>query len=311
MPASPRDTSTCRTRQCADEPEDGSDAGSEADEPSEGGDTPQGVADADLCRHTHQLLGPCGSQPVPDPRHLGWLRPRDMRPEASICLEGVSNKKITGTYAAQGYKVPRVFDGPDARYSSLLSGAGDPQRLMAAMAEGICCPAIPQEERHHLFITMHHGHAEGSVKCSGEAALCPRCLLHGLRVAETAIPKYPACPAPPTEVCPPPPPAARAAAAAAPAAAAAIPAATLDTAPALASASLARCGGCGLRSGRCDGAARRRQPGLCARRVPRPRGRHRARGLRERPDLQRARATRRRAHAGYAGRDPRGRHRRC
>ena len=99
------------------------------------------------------------------------------------------------------YHEPRVFDGQDARYAAMVAGLGAEARRkrLADIAAGITHSAIPQEERHHLTITMHHGHLEGAKcatisKVSADHALCPRCLMHGHRVEETAIHKYHECP---------------------------------------------------------------------------------------------------------------------
>jgi len=115
--------------------------------------------------------------------------PKTLAPARTVTLASATNRDITLTYAAQQYATPRVFDGTRARYASLIASLSAParDRRLAAIAEGIKHPAIPQEEAHHLAITIHHGHVEGAVKCAGSEAMCARCLADASSTEETAI----------------------------------------------------------------------------------------------------------------------------
>ena len=48
---------------------------------------------------------------------------------------------------------------------------------LARVAEALAHPAIPEEERHHLYVTIHHGHWQGNHKCKGDQRYCATCLL--------------------------------------------------------------------------------------------------------------------------------------
>ena len=74
-----------------------------------------------------------------------------------------------------------------------LSEAERGQRI-AAIAAGISHWAIPAEEQLHLIVTAHHGHAQGARKCSGDKALCARCLSKGVRTEEHTTHEHHSCP---------------------------------------------------------------------------------------------------------------------
>ena len=61
------------------------------------------------------------------------------------------------TYLAQAWQEPRSVT---TRYDTLLSGLSAQERRarLARAAEAIAHPAIPVEERHHLYVNIHHGH---------------------------------------------------------------------------------------------------------------------------------------------------------
>ena len=65
---------------------------------------------------------------------------------------------------------------------------------LTPLAIGISHPAIPEAERHHLWVTIHHGHRQGANKCKGDKALCARCLQRGDRHEETVTHEVTACP---------------------------------------------------------------------------------------------------------------------
>ena len=70
--------------------------------------------------------------------------------------------------------------------------------ILAAIADGLAHSAIPQEESHHLWVTMHHGHLQGQHKCKGQGdkALCARCLQLDppQRHEESVLHEYHECP---------------------------------------------------------------------------------------------------------------------
>ena len=71
------------------------------------------------------------------------------------------------TYLAQAWREPRSFT---TRYATLLTGLSAQQRRarLAKVAEAIAHPAIPEAERHHLYVHIHHGHWQGTHKCTGD-----------------------------------------------------------------------------------------------------------------------------------------------
>ena len=85
------------------------------------------------------------------------------------------------------------------RYAPALAGltAGQRWRLLARIALGICHPAIPEAERHHLWVTVQHGHWQGTQKCKAQKckkALCARCLQRGEHHEETVTHEVNDCP---------------------------------------------------------------------------------------------------------------------
>ena len=143
------------------------------------------------------MLAPRAPRATPDPRQLFWLKPETMQPAAHVCLASAGAKEVRLTLAAQDYTEPRVFEGADARYAALVAGLTEEARRqrLAAIADGLSHSAIPQEEAHHLRITMHHGHVQASHKCKGDKAFCAQCLRRGEWHEETAIHEYHECPA--------------------------------------------------------------------------------------------------------------------
>jgi len=73
----------------------------------------------------------------------------------------------------------------------LVTGLSAQQRRarLAKVAEAIAHPAIPEAERHHLYIhILHHGHWQGNHKCTGDRRYCATCLQEtGDRHEEHAI----------------------------------------------------------------------------------------------------------------------------
>ena len=66
------------------------------------------------------------------------------------------------------------------RYAPALAGltAGQRWRLLARLALGICHPAIPEAERHHLWVTVQHGHWQGTQKCKAQKCKAQKCKAH-------------------------------------------------------------------------------------------------------------------------------------
>jgi hypothetical protein len=87
---------------------------------------------------------------------------------------------------------------PHDRYATLLDGLSGPERRarLACVAEALTHPAIPEEERHHQYVTMHHGHWQGANKCrgKGDQHLCATCLQAGDSHEDTAMHVAHECP---------------------------------------------------------------------------------------------------------------------
>ena len=75
------------------------------------------------------------------------------------------------------------------RYGAILDGLTHSQRkdLLTDLTKSMARPVIPEEERHHLCVIIHHGHWQGATKCQGDKALCARCLQGGYRHEETVM----------------------------------------------------------------------------------------------------------------------------
>ena len=165
----------------------------------EGVDTQLGRASsvyaAKAAAFRHVALGPRGAPPVPDPRLLQWTIPRTCKPARHICLAYSTAQHARETYLAQAWQEPRSFTD---RYAALLHGLSDPERhtRLARLAEALMHPAIPEEERHHLYVTMHHGHMQGANKCrgKGDQHLCATCLQAGVSREDTAMHVAHECP---------------------------------------------------------------------------------------------------------------------
>ena len=192
----------CSDDETSDSEDDDSGAGSDSEHSGgtpdyTGGGTPDDVEVAHCSRYRHVVLAPWAAPPTPDPRQLSWLKPATMQPAAQVQLVSAGAKEVRLTLTAQDYTEPRVFEGADARYAALVAGlTGEARRRrLAAIAEGLSHWAIPQEESHHLRVTMHHGHLQASRKCEGDKALCARCLQRNARHEESAIHEYHDCPA--------------------------------------------------------------------------------------------------------------------
>ena len=112
----------------------------------------------------HAALGPRGAPPVPDPRLLEWIIPETCKPEERVCLAYSTTEKTRRTYLARAWREPRSFA---ERYGALLTGLSAQERRarLAKVAKAIMHPAIPEEERHHLYVNIHHGHLQGANKC--------------------------------------------------------------------------------------------------------------------------------------------------
>ena len=151
------------------------------------------AAKAEVFRHV--ALGPQGAPPVPDPRLLEWVVPKTCKPERQVCLAYSTAKHARETYLAQAWREPRSFT---KRYAALLDGLSDPERRarLTRVAEALTHPAIPEEERHHLYVTMHHGHWQAANKCRGtsDQHLCATCQQAGVSHEDTAMHVAHECP---------------------------------------------------------------------------------------------------------------------
>ena len=105
-----------------------------------------------------------------------------------VCLAYSTAKHARETYLAQAWREPRSFT---TRYAALLDGLSDPERRarLTRVAEALTHPAIPEEERHNLYVTMHHGHWQAANKCRGKSDqhLCATCLLKSRRACVEAL----------------------------------------------------------------------------------------------------------------------------
>ena len=152
------------------------------------GDTQHGRAASVLAAKAgtfrHAALGPRGAPPVPDPRLLEWAIPETCKPEGRVCLAYSTARDVRQTYLAQAWREPRSFT---TRYKALLDGLTTQERRdrLARVAAALTHPAIPEEERHHLYVTMHHGHWQGGNKGKGDQSLCATCLQTGARHEDT------------------------------------------------------------------------------------------------------------------------------
>ena len=123
----------------------------------------------------HAALAPQGTPPVPDPRQLEWAIPQTCKPKKSVCLAYATVQDARHTCLAQAWQEPRSFT---TRFDTLLSGLSAQERRarLARVAEAIAHPVIPEEERHHLYVNIHHGHWQGANKCKGDQRFCATCL---------------------------------------------------------------------------------------------------------------------------------------
>ena len=160
----------------------------------DGGGTPKDLGEAIGRVYRHALLAPAGMAPTPDARVLAWKRPETTTEAKQVSLEGARTRDVRDTYAALEWDSPRVFT-TGGRYEYMLAGLSEEgkRRRIRSIATGMRHPAIPQQESHHLCITMHHGHWQGGQKCKGEEALCAHCLRAGTRVEETSTHAHHEC----------------------------------------------------------------------------------------------------------------------
>ena len=105
-----------------------------------------------------------------------------------------TTKQVRRTYLAHEWAEPRSLH---ARYADALADLTPQQRsrLLADLAAATTHWAIPEEERHHFLITVHHGHLQGGNKCKGDHKWCARCLKTGHRHEDTATHTAHSCPA--------------------------------------------------------------------------------------------------------------------
>ena len=84
-----------------------------------------------------------------------------------ICLAYATAKQTRLTYLAQSWAEPRSFA---TRYAPMFAGLSQIQRLtrLSDIASALTHWALPEQERHHLCVTMHHGHFEGANKQKGD-----------------------------------------------------------------------------------------------------------------------------------------------
>ena len=161
--------------------------------PTPRGKTPATVLAAKGMSFKHAALAPDGAPPLPDPRLLEWVAPHTNKPAQHTCLAYATTKQTRLTYLAQSWAEPRSFA---TRYAPMFAGLSQIQRLtrLSDIASALTHWALPEQERHHLCVTMHHGHFEGANKQKGDKALCARCLARGDRHEETVVHAVHECP---------------------------------------------------------------------------------------------------------------------
>ena len=161
--------------------------------PTPRGKTPATVLAAKGMSFKHAALAPSGAPPLPDPRLLEWVTPQTNKPAQHICLAYATTKQTRLTYLAQSWTEPRSFA---TRYAPMFAGLSLTQRLgrLGEIASALTHWALPEQERQHLCVTMHHGHFEGANKQKGDRALCARCLAKGNRHEETVVHAMHECP---------------------------------------------------------------------------------------------------------------------
>ena len=80
-------------------------------------------------------------------------------------------------------------------YNTKGLSAQERRARLAKVAKAITHPAIPEEERHHLYVNIHHGHLQGANKCKGDQRYCATCLqTTGARREETVMHASHECP---------------------------------------------------------------------------------------------------------------------
>ena len=89
--------------------------------------------------------------------------PETCKPARHVCLAYATTKDVRQTLLAQTWREPRSFT---TRYATLFEGLSTQERCarLRRVAEALTHPAIPEVERHHLYVTMHHGHWQGGIK---------------------------------------------------------------------------------------------------------------------------------------------------
>jgi len=68
-----------------------------------------------------------------------------------------ATRDVRQTLLTQAWREPRSFT---TRYATLFADLSTQERSarLRRVAAALTHPAIPEVERHHLYITMHHGH---------------------------------------------------------------------------------------------------------------------------------------------------------
>ena len=91
-----------------------------------------------------------------------------------MCLAYSTTKDVRLTYLAQAWQEPRTFT---TRHATLLAGLSAQERRarLARVAEALAHPAIPGEERHHLYVNIHHtATGKATISVRETSATAPR-----------------------------------------------------------------------------------------------------------------------------------------
>jgi len=156
--------------------------------------TPAAIAEAKARQFRHATVAPRGAPPTPDPRLLEWPTPKTNTPPGTVNLAYSTTKQVRQTYLAHEWAEPRSLR---ERYADALADLTPQQRsrLLTDLAAAATHWAIPEEERRHFLITVHHGHLQGGNKCKGDHRWCARCLKAGHKHEDTATHTAHSCPA--------------------------------------------------------------------------------------------------------------------
>jgi len=154
--------------------------------------TPAAVAEAKARQFRHATVAPRGAPPTPDPRLLEWRTPKTNSAPGKVNLAYSTTKQVRNKSDRPTSPTSTQSRAHSARATPTPSPTSPPSRqqrsrLPADLAAATTHWAIPDVERCHLLITVHHGHLQGGDKCKGDRRWCATCLKAGDQHEDTAI----------------------------------------------------------------------------------------------------------------------------